>query len=339
MAAILGHSEAAARAGVGAIPDGRAEFTDYVDDIVAPGHSLPMPLSIEVRGSEFIVDLRAMPEQVPFAINATLCNSYSLCLFAMRALLDEDVPVNDGFARALRVLSTPGTLTDAVYPAGVGARGITLYRLWDVLLGALGRLLPERAMASGDGGYDVLVFSGRRPDGSAYILTELLGASWGGRAREDGIDGVSHPAINMSNTPVELLEAEYPLLVTEYGYVPDSFGDGEFRGGCAIRRGYRARQDGVLLGYRGGRRTHLSWGVGGGETGAPPETTLRRAGGSVEALGLPARIVLDRGDTVTHTVCGAGGSGDPARRDPARTAEDVRDGYRSSPNASASNST
>jgi N-methylhydantoinase B len=69
--------------------------------------------------------------------------------------------------------------------------------------------------------------------------------------------------------------------------------------------------------------------VAGGEQGAPPKTTVDRADGSVEPLGRPARIGLDGGDTVTHTVCGAGGSGDPARRDPARTAADIRDGYRS----------
>ena len=328
MAAILDYSEAAVRARIADLPDGHAEFTDYVDDIVQEGESIAITVGLEIRGEEVVVDYTGMPAQVDAGINATICNSYSLASFALRALVAEDIPVNDGFARALRVESTPGTITHAVYPAAVGARGIVLYRLWDALLGAIGKLMPEHAMAAGDGGYDVLVFSGEREDGSAFILTELLNGSWGARVKEDGIDGVSHPAINMSNTPIELLEAEYPLFVTEYGYAPDTFGDGEFRGGCAIRRGYRARKDGVSLSFRGNRSRHASWGVNGGGSGTPSRTVLKRSDGTHEQLKAAVRLVLSDGETVTHTVCGAGGSGEPARRSHERIEADVRGGYR-----------
>jgi N-methylhydantoinase B len=329
MAAILDYSEAATRARIEQLPNGRSEFTDYVDDIVVQGESIPITVGLEVRGDEVTVDYSAMPAQVDAGINATICNSYSLASFALRALIAEDIPVNDGFARALHVKSVPGTITHAVYPAAVGARGIVLYRLWDALLGAIGKLMPEHAMAAGDGGYDVFVFSGQRHDGSAFILTELLNGSWGARAKQDGIDGISHPAINMSNTPIELLEAEYPLLVTEYAYAPDTFGDGEFRGGCAIRRSFRARKDGVSLSFRGNRSRHASWGVEGGGSGTPSRTVVQRADGSSETLEAAVRIVLNEGESVTHTVCGAGGSGDAADRDPARLEADRRHGYRS----------
>jgi N-methylhydantoinase B len=265
---------------------------------------------------------------VPVAINAPLCNSASIALYAVRALIREDVPVNDGLARVLDLRTTPGTVADARFPAPVASRGLVLYRLWDALLGAIAQLLPDRAMACGDGGYDILVFSGKRPDGSAYVLSELLCGSWGGRTRQQGVDGCAHPIVNMSNTPIEMLEVEYPLLVTEYTYVPDSFGDGEFRGGCAIRRGFRALEDGVSLGSRGGRRRHPSWGVSGGGAGAPSSTEVRRADGSTETLEPIAAVVLDEGDVLVHSVCGAGGLGDAALADPERVARDREDGLR-----------
>lgn len=331
MAAILDHSERVAREQIAQLPDGRAEFTDRIDDVIGDGSALELPVSIEIDGSDVIVDMTAMPAQVPAAINATRANSYSIALFAMRSLVPGEVAVNDGFARALTVRTTPGTIVDAQAPAPVGSRGIVLYRLWDALSGALGRLLPERAMAAGDGGYDILTFSGRRADGSDFILAELLCAGWGGRADRDGIDGAAHPVVNMSNTPVEVLEAEYPLLVTEYGYVPDSFGDGQFRGGCAVRRGFRVREGEVKVAVRGGRRARGPWGVHGGRDGTPSSTEVQRADGPRETLGAAGEVALHAGDTLVHTVCGAGGCGDPARRDPALIQQEIRDGYRRAP--------
>lgn len=320
---ILDHSEQLARHHLAALPDGRATFTDHIDDDGVGGPPVKVRVSLEIAGDRCIVDYTDLPPQVPSAINATLCNTYSVALFALRILIGADVAVNDGLARALEVRAEPGTIAFAKFPAAVGSRGIVLYRLWDALAGAIGALVPERAMAGGDGGYDILVFSGTYPDDRAFVLTELMCGSWGARTDRDGNDAISHPIVNMSNTPVEYLEAEYPLLVEEYALVPDGFGDGRYRGGCAVRRSFRARTGPITLQLRSDRRIHRPYGLAGGQDG-PPSRTRRLARGGAEELPSKGEFLLEEGDLLIHTVCGGGGYGPPAER-PEKLAQRDRD--------------
>jgi N-methylhydantoinase B len=125
------------------------------------------------------------------------------------------------------------------------------------------------------------------------VFLEFLHGSWGGRPDRDGIDACSSVVANFSNNPIEQLEAEYPLRIEQYGFVPDRGGAGKYRGGLA-----------------------------GGKSGAPSSNFLI-SGEQTRQLASKDYLMLHRGDLLRHTLAGAGGHGDPFERDPARVAADV----------------
>jgi N-methylhydantoinase B len=324
---ILDYAERLGREALRKLPPGRASFTDSIDDDGAGGQPIALTVAVELAGDHVVIDYTQLPDQVPTAINTTLCTSYSVALFALTAIVGADVLVNDGLARILELRSRPGSVADAVFPAAVGSRGLVLYRLWDALLGAINQLLPDRPMGAGGGGADTLTFSGIDANGNRFVVLDPIVASWGARRSHDGVTGVSHPTANFSNTPVEHLEAEYPLMVEEYSIVPDSGGIGEYRGGCALRRQYRVLADSANVDLRRMRWRFAPFGVAGARPGSLSSTQLVRASGSIEELPANGHFLLRRGDRLIHTTSGSGGFGDPAKRDPLSAARDLADGY------------
>lgn len=327
MTDILDYSERVGRDAIRNLPRCSADFTDHIDDDGVGGPPIPITIGIELAGDHVVIDYTRLPDQVRTAINTTLCTSYSIALFALRAIVGQDALVNDGLARVLELRSRPGSIADAVFPAAVGSRGAVLYRLWDVMLGAINKVLPEQAMAAGGGGNDNLIFSGTDGSGRPFVVLDPLVGSWGARRDSDGVTAVSHPTANFSNTPAEHLEAEYPLLVEEYSIVPDSGGPGLRRGGCALRRSYRLLTESATLDLRRSRWKFAPFGVEGGGAGTLATTRLTRASGEIVDLPATGHFQIFRGDLVTHTTCGTGGFGSPAEREPDRLRRDLADGY------------
>jgi len=158
------------------------------------------------------------------------------------------------------------------------------------------------------------------------VLTEVMVGTWGARAGKDGVEGISNPAANLSNQPVELIEAELPLEVVRYGLVQDSGGAGEQRGGLAFVREFRLLADEAVFTTRADRRAHPPYGFDGGHSGGGSLNTLL-SGDTVRALPTMPMEALKwkAGDVFRHVSAGGGGVGDPRRRDPARVLTDVLD--------------
>jgi N-methylhydantoinase B len=127
----------------------------------------------------------------------------------------------------------------------------------------------------------------------------------------------------MSNTPVEVLEAQHPIRIDEYGFVPDSAGAGRWRGGLGLRRRYTLLNDEATLQLRSDRMRFLPYGLAGGK---PARGTRNVLNPDTEARVMPAKfaVTLKRGDVILHEQPGGGGFGDPFTRDPERVAADVR---------------
>jgi N-methylhydantoinase B len=155
------------------------------------------------------------------------------------------------------------------------------------------------------------------------VFLEFLFGSWGGRPTKDGIDACSSSVVNFSNNPIEVIEAEYPIRIQRYGYLPDSGGAGRFRGGLALIREYRFEEAEGTLQLRTDRRRHLPYGLQGGREGTPSANLLNP--GTPAAQDLPAKctLTLRRGDVFRHIFAGPGGWGDPMTRDPERVRWDV----------------
>jgi N-methylhydantoinase B len=137
---------------------------------------------------------------------------------------------------------------------------------------------------------------------------------------------VSNPLANLSNQPIELVEADLPLRVRSYGLVADSGGPGKFRGGLAYERSYELLADEAVLTVRSDRRSHPPSGIQGGEPGGPSSNTISSAAGERGVPTMPMEALkLRQGDVFHHVPAGGGGSGSPFERDPALVLDDVLD--------------
>jgi N-methylhydantoinase B len=127
----------------------------------------------------------------------------------------------------------------------------------------------------------------------------------------------------MASHSIEVTEAEHPIQLTAYEFVPDKAGAGKFRGGVPFKRDYRFLEEEGMLQVRSDRRDHRPFGLYGGSPGGPSENYLNP---DAENRLLPSKLTMTikRGDVFRHVLAGAGGWGDPLERDPASVLRDVR---------------
>ena len=328
MDGLLDYTERRIRAAIRALPDGVYPFADVMDDDGMDRERIPVCVAVTVDGDGILLDFTGTGPQCAGDINVVEGALVATVQYALKALLDPDLPPNGGFHRAIRVTAAPGSLVNALPPAAMNWRTQTCQRIADVIFGALAPVLPDRVLAAGNGANTALEFSGTDPrSGRRYVYLETLGGGSGAHARGDGLDGVQVHITNTSNLPTECLETEYPLLVEEYAMVEGSGGSGRHRGGLGIRRTIRVRDHTARVTAHMDRVRVAPWGLFGGGPGGTGRLVLDP--GTPRARELPAKtygLYLGDGQAVCLETPGAGGYGPPQERDPARAAEDIAEG-------------
>jgi N-methylhydantoinase B len=316
MDAVLAYSERRMRAEIEQLPRGTFRFEDALDGDGIVRGEIPICVAIRAQGDCLIVDFTGSARQVAGPVNAVLAVTASATYFAIRAATDPTIPANSGCYRPIEIVAPPGSVVNAVAPAAVvGGNLETAQRIVDVILGALGRALPERAIGACQGTMNNVAVGGTDPrTGEAYTLYETIGGGYGGRAEADGIDGVHSHMTNTLNTPVEALETAYPLQVRRYELVRGSGGAGEHRGGLGIRREIRAVGHVARVSLLTDRRSRGPYGVRGGGAGAVGRNVLLRANGQEEPAPSKGSVILSPGEALSVETPGGGGWGDPAQR-------------------------
>jgi N-methylhydantoinase B len=321
---MLEYTERMARATIARLPDGRYEFTDYLDDDGIDPDPIPIHVTVEVRGSDLEVDFEGTSAQVKGAINCVLSFTRSSVYACIRCLLPPTLPNNEGYFRAIKVLAPPGTLVNPLPPAPVAARGLTGYRIANAVMGALAQVAPEQVPACESGGDTGISLGGYTAERRAFVFLEFLVCSWGGRPFSDGIDGVASMVVNFSNYPVEVIEREYPLRIEEYGFLPDTGGPGKFRGGLALVRRYRFLEQSGTFQIRADRSRFTAYGLAGGGSGSPSRNVLN-PGPDQKIVASKTTLHVQYGDELRHELAGAGGWGDPFERGPRAVLDDILD--------------
>jgi N-methylhydantoinase B len=324
--ALLDYSERGARAAIRALPDGCYRFVDHLDDDgVHPGQPVRIELALTIAGDNVEADFEGSSPQVAGAINATYSFTKSAVYFALRSIVREDIPNNEGFFRPITVKAPEGSVLNPRLPAACAARGVTGFRTIDTMFGALAQVVPERVRAAGEGGTTSYSLASTDENGRFSLFREAVMGAWGAGARWDGVDGVANPAANISNAPVELVEHQAPVLIERYALAPDSGGAGARRGGLAAERQFRILADRASLQLRSDRRHHPPYGIEGGHAGAPSATFVSSNDGWEL---LPTKFIrqLRRGQSIRHVTAGGGGFGDPSGRNPEAVLADVRNG-------------
>jgi len=324
--ALQDYAEKLARQAFAAIADGTYSFTDHIDGLGENPQTIELHVTLTVAGSEVTADWTGTSPQVKGGINAPLSFCKSNVYAALRSLMPSDVPNCHGYTRPIHVIAPAGSLVNAVSPAPCGARGITGYRIVDCIFGALAQAFPDQVAADGTGGSTLPTFGGQY-NGRAFVFSECIMGTWGATSAHDGQEGVPHMASNQSNVPIEMIEADYPIRIEKYGFVPDTGGAGLFRGGLGLEREYRVLVDDVYLGVRSDKNLYPPHGLFGGGSGAP---SLNMVNPGPEQKRLPSLpmlpVTLSNGEVFRHVMAGGGGYGDALAREPARVREDARDG-------------
>ena len=309
--------------------DGQSSFTSYLDDDGLGGDPVPIRATVIVRGETLTVDFAGSGPETRGALNVAESALRATVYYAVKTLLDPNLLPNSGMFECIDIRAEPGSLVNPRFPAAVGARSITCNKIARALFGAFASLLPpDRAMASSHDIVPAIIFSGpRRGDDGTFVYLETVGGGMGARSDADGMEAIHVHLTNTSNLPAEALENEYSLLVDEYALVADSGGAGRYRGGLGIARQIRATRDGIVFSVRSDGHVLGAPGLEGGGQGGTARL-LRNAGtNQQEALSSKtASIVLAAGETIRLETPGGGGFGNPADRDPASLAADVRGG-------------
>ncbi len=320
---ILNYSERVTRQEIAHWPDGDFEFTDYEDHDGRQGVLVPVKVRVEIRGDRVRFDFAGSSPQVKGAINCTPSFARSAVYIAVRSLMRTPVPNNEGCFRPIEIVLPEGSIFNPKPPAAVAARGVLGYRILDAIFGAMAKALPKQVPAAGDGGISGIRIGGYHANGRAFQFNDIICGSWGAGAGGDGGEGVAHIATNISNQPIEILEAENPVRVLDYGFVPDSGGAGRHRGGLALQRHLEFAGSEAVLQVRTHRRDVPPYGLEGGDSGSTSQTYLGR-GGQETLLETKITMAIQKGDRIRHITAGGGGFGEPLERDPQAVIVDIR---------------
>ena len=326
MVAMMDYSERLTRHCLRELPDGEATFTDWIDDDqIDVGVPIKLVCTIRKHGDTMEVDWTGSAPQVKGAINNTLSYTQAMSYTAVKSVLSVNMPNNDGVFRPITVIAPAGTITHGVLPAACAARGLTGFRGVDCAFGALAQLYPDKVFAASDGGNTGLTIGGYDADRKPFIYVDFISGAWGGRPWADGLDGNTTMFANMASFSVEVIEAENPLEVLDYEFVPDTGGAGKYRGGMSQRKTWRMLADEGILQVRADRQTFRPYGLYGGGPGMPGLNVMDPGLNTEEKLHAKITMTLKKGQIFRHELPGAGGWGPALDRDPAAVARDLRD--------------
>lgn len=315
---IIARSEASMRRAIRAMPDG-----SWRDDFQTDGFDKPLTMActVTVSDDEMTLDFSGTSDQIPHPVNCVLNYTQAYARYAVKCVLDPEAPNNAGSLRPIMVRAPEGSLLNATVPSPVWGRHLSGHYVPPVVLGALAKAVPEKAVAESGSPLWNVYFSGARGDGETFVKMFFMNGGHGARSVGDGPGCLSFPS-NVSNEPVEVFETQTPMLVTEKAFVPDTGGAGRYRGGNAQRIGFRSLSDTPITMTIRHERVHYP--ARGQLGGAPGSCGIDLLNG--EILAPKSRTQLKRGDEAVFQMPGGGGLYPPGERDKAALAADIASG-------------
>jgi N-methylhydantoinase B len=339
IARVMDQSELAARKRTSSIPDGAYEAESFMDDDgVSAGRRIPIRVRVIKEGDSMTIDLSQLSPQVAGYFNSGPSTGYSCAQVAYKCLTSPtDYPINEGSFRSLKVIVPDGTIVSAVKPAAMRMWMTFPMTVVDTVFKALADAIPERVAAAHHADLVICNIHGINPaDNSFFIgLIGPNGGGWGAKYNEDGMnavvcsnDGDTH------NSPCELLEIKYPILIEKHELRVDSGGPGKQRGGLGVAVTLHALSP-LTVNAMLDREHCRPWGLHGGLQGLGNKIIVENDDPNMESRknSKIRGLQLKAGDRVTLCAGGGGGFGSPLARPVDRVASDVREGYVSSSSA------
>ncbi|MET8567678.1 hydantoinase B/oxoprolinase family protein [Streptomyces sp. NPDC004783] len=247
---------------------------------------------------EATVDLTGTSSQLDTNFNAPTSVVTAAVLYVFRTLIAQDIPLNDGCLRPLRIVVPPGSMLAPAPPAAIVAGNVeTSQAVTGALYAALG------AQAEGSGTMNNVTFGNEHHQ---YYETVASGAGAG-----PGFHGASAVQTHMTNshlTDPEVLEMRLPVLVEEFSVRSGSGGGGRWHGGDGVVRRIRFREA-MTISVLSGHRRVPPYGMAGGEPGALGSQHVERAGAVLPMAGC-GTVAVRRDDVFVLLTPGGGGYGE-----------------------------
>ena len=298
---VIEYSERRTRKMIESLPEGYVSHEDFMEW----KNDVKLQVQIEIEGDSLKFDFSGTDDQVEGNINAPKPVTFSAVYYVLRCLLPDDIPVNEGCYRPLNIEIPEGTVLNPESPAAVSAGNVeTSQRVVELILRALEDIFPEKIPAESQGTMNNLLIGS-----DDFTYYETIGGGSGGSYEGPGESGVHVHMTNTKNTPVEVIENEYPLRVTSYTLRKDSGGDGKMPGGDGIIREIEMLKK-AEVSIQSERRKIPPKGFMGGGDGKTGRNLKITPEGKTE-LGSKTTIELDKGESIRIKTPGGGGYGKP----------------------------
>lgn len=320
-------TEARVRQGLKAWPDGKySGATEFLADGQLFKEPVRFAVTIEKSGDSITFDLTGSSPQVVSPQNIRPQSQLAAAALAMVTSMDPTIPLNFGALRPIKLVSKPGLVVEARFPAPVGSYFASTAMLYSACLMALAKFNPARAVASSGFGTSgpVLGYPHAR-SGRPAVGYELMSPSLGGTPKHDGALAVNPMHQYTPYTPVEILETEYPVQLERVETLIDSAGAGKYRGGLGYRKTYKVLAD-CTLNFRRMQAAQPQ-GVFGGASPAAVHSRINPDTPQEEVLTRSTAYPLKAGWTFDFQSQGGSGYGDPLTREPGLVLDDVLDGF------------
>jgi N-methylhydantoinase B len=292
------------RQSLAAIPHGRYEFEDCLDDDGHGRSHIPIRVTVTVGEDGVEADFTGTEKQVTGNLNCPMPVTAAAVFYVFRCLMPAHTPACHGALQGVRITAPRGCLVNATPPAAVAAGNVeTSSRIVDVVCGALAQALPGEISAASQGTMNNIAMGRRGEDGWDYY--ETLGGGMGASNDSDGRSARHSHMTNTLNTPVEVLELNYPLRILSYAIRRGSGGAGKHSGGDGVERQYQFLED-AEVSLLTERRECPPWGLAGGEPGSCGRNEL-----DGERIPGKAQFKAKAGQTLAIKTPGGGGYGKP----------------------------
>jgi N-methylhydantoinase B len=168
---IIERSDAATRAAIRELPAGTYKASAELDLADGSRIHIACAITVDTDKGEILVDYEGSSGASPYGINVVRNYTHAYTTFAVRAVLNPDLPNNYGSLAPILVEAPVGSIVNAVSPQPCTARHVVGMFLPNALLKALAQIRPMQAMAEGAGAVWTMQVSGTYDDGSPFITS------------------------------------------------------------------------------------------------------------------------------------------------------------------------
>ena len=324
---IYEHGEKLVRKSLQKIPDGTYSGFGQMDNNGVDEGVVKFKISIEVKGSDLILDFTDAPDQQNGPINCPLPSTVSKARVAFSMMAGNGEQPNEGFFRPLIVKTKKGTMFNPVSPAPCFLNGWPGLQVIEVIYRILSEKLPEAFPASSGGCLAAAVWWGKREkDGEPWADGAPHPVGQGGFYNGDGVTSMHHNSAGTRISPTEIWESKNPWLINKIELAKDSCGAGEFRGGLGLDLEFEMIEE-TFITTVVERTKNPPWGIKDGKAGRANNVQVIKKNGDKFFMPKKSGYKLDKGDKIIFLTGGGGGYGNPEFRKIEKIEYDLKQEY------------